>query len=181
MRPRDLKYSETHEWVRVERDDAVIGITDYAIKELSDLVHLELPEVGDTVEQDSPFGEIESVKAVSDLISPLTGEVVAVNENVLNNIDLLTTDAFEDGWLLRIRMDDPSELETLITSQEYDELVKSEEQDQDDDETDGDEDDEEEEDGDEEEDLDEDEEEEEDDDEEEEEDEEEEDDYEEDR
>lgn len=136
MRPRDLKYSETHEWIKVDRDDAIIGITDYAIKELSDLVHIELPEAGEQVEQDTPFGEIESVKAVSDLISPLTGEVIAVNDLVLNNIDLLSTDTYEDGWLIRIRMDDPSELDSLITSAEYEELIKSEEADADDDEED---------------------------------------------
>ncbi|NUN49573.1 MAG: glycine cleavage system protein GcvH [Candidatus Brocadiae bacterium] len=129
MRPDDLKYTETHEWIKVNKKTKVctIGITDYAVKQLSDLVHIELPEAGDTVEAGQPFGEIESVKAVSDLFSPLSGEVAEANDAVLQNLDTLMRDAFEDGWLLRISASDLSELDDAMTRKEYDEFVLSEE------------------------------------------------------
>ncbi len=128
MRPADKRYSETHEWVKVDGDEAVIGITDYAVNQLSDLVHLELPEVGDPVESDAPLGEIESVKTVSDLIAPLTGEVVAVNDKVVKDLDILAEDPFEDGWLVRLRMTDKEELENLMSAQEYEEFVETAEE-----------------------------------------------------
>jgi glycine cleavage system H protein len=129
MRPDDLKYTETHEWIKVNKKTKVctIGITDYAVKQLSDLVHIELPEAGDSVEAGQPFGEIESVKAVSDLFSPLSGDVAEVNEAVLQNLDTLTRDAFEEGWLLKITASDLSELDDAMSRKEYDEFVLSEE------------------------------------------------------
>ncbi|MBI3272113.1 MAG: glycine cleavage system protein GcvH [Planctomycetes bacterium] len=128
MRPADLKYTESHEWVRLDRDEAVIGITDYALSELSDLVHIELPDVGVSVDQDAPFGEVESVKAVSDLVAPLTGQVIAVNEEVVQDLDLLAEDPFEEGWLVKIHVDDPSELEALLSATEYEEFIQSSEE-----------------------------------------------------
>ncbi|MGH9388996.1 MAG: glycine cleavage system protein GcvH, partial [Vicinamibacteria bacterium] len=125
IRPEDCKYSETHEWIRYsdKRKEAVIGITDYAIKQLSDLVHLELPKVGDSVEQGAPFGEIESVKTVADLVSPITGKVVEVNKVVVSDLDTLKEEPFEDGWLVRIKPSDPAELQTLMTKKEYEEFL----------------------------------------------------------
>jgi glycine cleavage system H protein len=129
MRPDDLKYTETHEWVKANKKSksVTIGITDYAVSQLSDLVHIELPETGDNVEAGQPFGEIESVKAVSDLYAPVSGEVTEVNDEVLNNLDTLARDPFEDGWLVRIQTTDLSELDEMMTRKEYDEFVLSEE------------------------------------------------------
>lgn len=128
MRPEDKLYSETHEWVKTEGDEATIGITDYAVNQLSDLVHIDLPEVGDIVESDAPLGEIESVKTVSDLIAPLSGEVIAVNEKVIKDLDILAEDPFEEGWLVRIKMTDKEEIENLMSAQEYEEFVESAEE-----------------------------------------------------
>ena len=106
MRPRDLKFSETHEWIKTEGGEAVIGITDYAVSQLSDLVSVELPHVGDALDVESPMGEIESVKTVADLIAPVAGKVVAVNKEVVDNIELLTQSPYEEGWLVRYRVEE---------------------------------------------------------------------------
>ncbi|MCC6738009.1 MAG: glycine cleavage system protein GcvH [Planctomycetia bacterium] len=128
MRPDDLKYTETHEWIKVNKKakTVVLGITDYAVSQLSDLVHIELPEAGDNLEAGQPFGEIESVKAVSDLFAPLSGEVLEVNEEVTENLDVLAKDPFEDGWLVKLQVGDLSELDEMMTRKEYDEFVLSE-------------------------------------------------------
>jgi glycine cleavage system H protein len=130
MRPDDYKYSETHEWIKYneKKKEATIGITDYAVKQLSDLVHLELPKVGDTLEQGAPFGEIESVKTVADLVSPLSGKVLEVNKEVAADLDILKEEPFEDGWLIKIKPSDPSELESLMTKKEYEEFLESAEE-----------------------------------------------------
>ncbi|HXG61803.1 MAG TPA: glycine cleavage system protein GcvH [Planctomycetota bacterium] len=130
MRPDDYKYSETHEWIKYneKKKEATIGITDYAVKQLSDLVHLELPKVGDTLEQGAPFGEIESVKTVADLVSPLSGKVIEVNKEVAADLDILKEEPFEDGWLIKIKPSDPSELESLMTKKEYEEFLESAEE-----------------------------------------------------
>lgn len=126
MRPKDVKYTESHEWVRLEGGEAVIGITDFAVSQLSDLVHVDLPQAGDAVEQDAPFGEVESVKAVSDLISPVSGKIVAINEELPGNLDLLANDPFDEGWLVRIRIDDAAELDHLLTASQYEEYLEAE-------------------------------------------------------
>jgi glycine cleavage system H protein len=123
--PRDLKYSETHEWVRVDGPEAIIGISDYAIKRLGDLVSIELPKVGETVEMEAAIGEIESVKTVAELIMPVTGKVAAVNSNVLDNIDLLSDSPYDEGWLVRIKMKDPKEIGHLMAAKAYAEYVES--------------------------------------------------------
>ena len=128
MIPKDLKYSDSHEWIKVENGIAIVGITDYAVNQLSDLVHIELPAKGDALEQDSPFGEIESVKTVSELISPVSGKVIDVNSTVAADLDSLTKDAYEEGWLLKIKMSDASELDALLTSVQYEELIASEQE-----------------------------------------------------
>ena len=129
MRPDDFKYSETHEWIKYnpKSKEATIGITDYAVKQLSDLVHIDLPKVGDNVEQGAPFGEIESVKTVADLVSPLSGKILEVNKEVSGDLDTLKEEPFEDGWLIKIKPTEPSELESLMTKKEYEEFLKSSE------------------------------------------------------
>jgi glycine cleavage system H protein len=128
MTPEDLRYSETHEWVAVDvkKKEATIGITDYAVKQLSDLVHLEIkPKPGDSVEQGSPFGEIESVKTVADLISPIGGKVVEVNKTLLNSVDTLKDDAYKAGWMIRVKYAEPKELDSLMDAKEYKEYLDS--------------------------------------------------------
>lgn len=120
MRPKDLGYSQTHEWVRVDGPIAVIGLTDHALDQLSDLVHIELPPVGTVLLRGSAFGEIESVKAVSDIVSPVSGEVVEVNEAILDDLDAMYGEAYGDGWLVKVRMRDPSECERLLSAADYD-------------------------------------------------------------
>jgi glycine cleavage system H protein len=130
MRPDDYKYSESHEWIKynAKSKEATVGITDYAVKQLSDLVHIDLPKVGDSVEQGAAFGEIESVKTVADLIAPLTGKIIEVNKEIGGDLDTLKEEPFEDGWLVRIKPSDPSELESLMTKKEYEEFLESSEE-----------------------------------------------------
>ena len=127
MRPDDYKYSESHEWIKYndKKKEATIGITDYAVKQLADLVHIDLPKVGDSVEQGAPFGEIESVKTVADLIMPLTGKIIEVNKDIAGDLDTLKEEPFEDGWLVRIKPSDHAELESLMTKKEYEEFLES--------------------------------------------------------
>jgi glycine cleavage system H protein len=132
MRPDDYKYSESHEWIKYngKTKEATVGITDYAVKQLADLVHIDLPKAGDNVEQGAAFGEIESVKTVADLISPLTGKILEVNKEIGGDLDTLKEEPFEDGWLIRIKPTDPSELESLMTKKEYEEFLASSEEDE---------------------------------------------------
>ncbi|MBI2931593.1 MAG: glycine cleavage system protein GcvH [Planctomycetes bacterium] len=130
-RPEDIKYAETHEWVRpTKKGEATVGITDYAVKQLSDLVHIELPKVGTAVEQGNPFGEIESVKTVADLVSPITGKIVEVNPKVAEDLDILKAQPYGDGWLIKIKPTEPNELNSLMNSKEYDEFIESSEEDE---------------------------------------------------
>jgi glycine cleavage system H protein len=117
--PEDLLYNKEHDWARIEGDEAVLGITWYAHDQLGELVHYEPPAVGDTVEKGKPYGEVESVKAVSDVIAPLSGEVIAVNAKVVDAPETVNEDAYGDGWLVRIRMSDPSEREQLLDVAAY--------------------------------------------------------------
>ena len=117
--PDNLRYSRSHEWVRVDGDRAVIGITDFAQHELGDVVYLELPEVGRTVRAGAVFGTVESVKAVSDLYSPVSGEVVEVNEPLLDRHEPINHSPYEGGWMLAVRMSDPAELDTLLDAASY--------------------------------------------------------------
>jgi glycine cleavage system H protein len=121
----DLKYTKEHEWVKVEGDVSTMGITDYAQKELGDVVFVELPQVGTLVEQMKPFGVIEAVKAVSDLFSPLSGEVIEVNTQLESQSNLINSDPYGEGWIIRIKMKDPKELGALLSSEEYRKLVES--------------------------------------------------------
>lgn len=115
----DCRYLETHEWAQRDGDVVRIGITDFAQDELGDIVFVELPAVGETIESGSEFGVIESIKAVSDLYAPLSGEVVAVNETLVDAPELVNDDPFGDGWMLEIDPSDESEYEALLSPEEY--------------------------------------------------------------
>ncbi len=125
MRPNDRKYAQSHEWCKVEGGVATVGITDFAVSHLSDLVFLDLPETGSAVTAGESFGEIESVKAVSDLYSPVSGEVVEVNSDLPDNLDTLNTDAFEGGWMIKVQVS--GESPDLMDAETYEEHVKTQE------------------------------------------------------
>ena len=124
--PDDLKYTKTHEWVRMEGTFATIGITDYAQEQLGDIVYVELPEEGDEVTQGERFGTIESVKAVSDLYSPLSGRVVEINEELSEHPELINNEPYGKGWMIRIEVAEPSEERTLLSVEEYKRWVEEE-------------------------------------------------------
>lgn len=129
MYPTDLKYTDTHEWVRIEEKTGTVtvGISEYAVKQLSDIVFLELPSVGDKLKKGSPFGAIESVKAVFDLSSPVTGEVIEVNQALTDNLDLLQTDPYGQGWMVKIKAENQDEFQTLMKAADYGDFLKKEE------------------------------------------------------
>ena len=121
--PDDLKYHEEHDWARVAGDEAVLGVTWFAGDALGELVHFEPPEVGANITKDASYGEVESVKAVSDLIAPLSGEVLEVNQKVVDAPETVNEDPYGDGWLIRIRMSDPSELDALLDVTAYKSVI----------------------------------------------------------
>ncbi len=121
--PEDLKYTKEHEWAKIEGDIATIGITDFAQSELSDIVYVELPTVGSAVEQMQPFGSIEAVKTVADLYSPLSGEVMEVNEELENNPGAINEDPYGLGWIVKIRITNPEEIGQLLSSGDYKKLI----------------------------------------------------------
>ena len=123
MVPSDLRYTKTHEWVRVEGDVATVGITDHAAAELGDIVFVELPEPGQALEQAAPFGVVESVKAVSDLYAPVGGEVLEANAALAASPELVNSDPFGAGWMLRLRLTDPGQLGALLDAAAYDALA----------------------------------------------------------
>jgi glycine cleavage system H protein len=122
--PEDLRYHPEHDWARIEDGEAVLGITWYAQDALGELVHYEPPEVGRTVTKDQAYGEVESVKAVSDVIAPLSGEVVEVNQAVVDAPETVNEDPYGDGWLVRIRLTEPAETDGLLTVEAYRELLE---------------------------------------------------------
>jgi glycine cleavage system H protein len=122
--PTDRKYTKTHEWVQTSGDTASVGITDHAQEELGDIVYLELPEVGRVLAKDEIFGTVESVKAVSDLYSPVSGEVVEANTQITDATETVNQDPFGRGWMVRIRVSSPAELEDLLSPADYDKLVE---------------------------------------------------------
>jgi glycine cleavage system H protein len=121
--PEDLKYHAEHDWARVDGEEAVLGITWFAQDALGELVHYEPPKEGDTISKDSSYGEVESVKAVSDLIAPLSGEVIEVNAKVVDEPETVNADPYGDGWLIRIRLSDPSEVGSLLDVDAYKRVV----------------------------------------------------------
>ncbi len=126
MTPEDSRYAKSHEYVHVDGNVGTIGITEYAQKELGDVVFVDMPKVGAQLEQNEELGSIESVKAVSELFSPVSGEVVEVNERLKEKPELVNTDPYGDGWMIRVRLSDASELDVLMGAEEYDEYVERE-------------------------------------------------------
>ena len=126
MTPEDNYYAKSHEYVHLEGEIATIGITDYAQKELGDVVFVELPKVGAQLEFGEELGSIESVKAVSELFAPVSGEVIEVNETLATKPDLVNTDAYGDGWMIKVKLSDVSELDDLMGAEEYEEYVEKE-------------------------------------------------------
>jgi len=124
--PKDHKYTKDHEWLKIEGDEATIGITDYAQGELGDIVFIELPEIGTNFIQNISFGVIEAVKAAADIYAPISGEVIAVNGLLDDTPELVNKSPYEDGWIIRIKIADTEELETLLTADEYRRLVEEE-------------------------------------------------------
>ena len=121
--PEDLKYHPEHDWARVEGDEATLGVTWFAQDALGELVHYEPPQVGQQVTKDSSYGEVESVKAVSDLVAPLSGEVLTVNQKALDAPETINEDPYGDGWLIRIRLANPSEVDGLLDVEAYKQLL----------------------------------------------------------
>jgi glycine cleavage system H protein len=121
--PDDLKYHKEHDWARIDGDEAVLGITWFAQDSLGELVHYEPPKEGDTITRDSSYGEVESVNAVSDVIAPLSGEVLEVNKKVVDEPETVNADPYGEGWLVRIRLSDPSETDSLLDVSAYKQVV----------------------------------------------------------
>ena len=121
--PDDLRYHKEHDWARIEGEEAVLGITWFAQDALGELVHYEPPNEGDTVARDSAYGEVESVKAVSDVIAPLSGEVTEVNKKVVDEPETVNADPYGEGWLVRIRLSDPAEADALLDVDAYKQVV----------------------------------------------------------
>jgi glycine cleavage system H protein len=124
--PEDVKYSKEHEWVLVEGKVATVGVTDYAQDQLGDIVFVELPAVGDKVSKEDAFGVVESVKAVSDIYAPVSGKVLEVNDDLPENPEMLNEDPYGDGWIIKIEMSDPEELDDLMNAAEYEQYVAEE-------------------------------------------------------
>jgi glycine cleavage system H protein len=122
--PSDLKYTEEHEWLRVDGDTVEIGITDYAQGELGDIVFVELPSVGDQIERGESFGTIEAVKAVSDLYAPITGKVTEINDSLEDDPTVINRDPYGDGWMIKVEISDSSEIEKLLTADAYKNTVE---------------------------------------------------------
>ncbi|WP_182014021.1 glycine cleavage system protein GcvH [Bacillus licheniformis] len=122
--PKELRYSEEHEWVKTEGDKVRIGITDFAQSELGDIVFVELPEVGDEIKADEPFGSVESVKTVSELYAPINGKVVEVNEDLEDSPEFVNESPYEKAWMIVVEPSDASEIENLMTAGQYEYMIK---------------------------------------------------------
>ena len=123
--PSELKYTKEHEWVRVDGDSGTIGITDYAQDQLGDIVFLELPAVGAAISAAQKFGEIESVKAVSELFAPVSGEVTETNDGLADSPESVNDDPYGDGWLVKVRLSEEAELDQLLSSDQYEALIEA--------------------------------------------------------
>jgi glycine cleavage system H protein len=121
--PANLKYTKEHEWVKLDGDTALIGITDYAQSELGDIVFVELPSIGEETVREQPCGSIEAVKAVSDLFAPVSGEVTEINGELESNPQTVNRDCYGSGWMLKVRISDAGEMESLLTADQYQELI----------------------------------------------------------
>ena len=123
MKPDDLKYTQEHEWVKIENGEATVGITDYAQSELGDIVFIEFPSIGDRVNQNDVSGTIEAVKTVADIFAPLSGEIIKINSNLESNPEYINTDPYEKGWLIKIKIKQPSNDNPLLDSKEYSKII----------------------------------------------------------
>ena len=121
--PDDLKYTKDHEWVRVEGESVIVGVTDFAQKELGDIVYVDVDTEGDTIEKEEVFGSVEAVKTVSDLMMPLSGEIVVFNEVLQDEPELVNSDPYGDGWMIKVLVSDFTELDSLLSADQYKELV----------------------------------------------------------
>jgi glycine cleavage system H protein len=124
--PEELQYSKDHEWIRVENGVGTIGITDHAQHSLGDVVYVELPKVGDSFSAHDPFGSVESVKAVSEIFTPVSGEVLEVNETLQDEAEKVNTDPYGAAWMVKVRLSNAGELDSLLTAAEYEDFLKSE-------------------------------------------------------
>lgn len=122
--PNELRYSKEHEWVKVEGEKVRIGITDFAQSELGDIVFVELPEVGDEISLDQPFGSVESVKTVSELYAPVSGKVVEINEELNDSPEFVNESPYEKAWMITVELTDNSEVENLMTAEQYEAMIK---------------------------------------------------------
>ncbi|WP_010676461.1 glycine cleavage system protein GcvH [Bacillus timonensis] len=122
--PKELRYSEEHEWVKVEGDKVRIGITDFAQSELGDIVFVELPEVGDEIQADEPFGSVESVKTVSELYAPISGKVVEINEELDDSPEFVNESPYEKAWMIVVEPANAGDVEKLMTAEQYEEMIK---------------------------------------------------------
>ena len=121
--PQDLKYTKDHEWIKVDGDTATIGVTDFAQGELGDVVFVEVETVGETIEKEEVFGTIEAVKTVSDLYMPVGGEVLELNEKVEDDPEMVNKDPYGEGWIIKVKISDPSELDDLLSADAYKEMI----------------------------------------------------------
>ena len=121
--PQDLKYTQDHEWVRVEGDEATVGITDFAQSELGDIVYVEVETEGETLAKEAVFGTVEAVKTVSDLFQPLSGEIIAFNDQLEDTPELVNEDPYGEGWIVKIKLSDPSEIADLLSSEGYQAVI----------------------------------------------------------
>ncbi|NPC94104.1 glycine cleavage system protein GcvH [Bacillus sp. WMMC1349] len=122
--PKELRYSEEHEWVKTEGDKVRIGITDFAQSELGDIVFVELPEVGDEIQADEPFGSVESVKTVSELYAPINGKVIEINEELEDSPEFVNESPYEKAWMIVVEPADATEIDKLMTAEQYDDMIK---------------------------------------------------------
>jgi glycine cleavage system H protein len=121
--PKDLKYTQDHEWVRIEGNEATVGITDFAQGELGDIVYVEVETIGESLDKESVFGTVEAVKTVSDLFLPLAGEITAFNENLEDTPELVNDDPYDQGWIIKMKISDLSQIETLLTHVGYQAII----------------------------------------------------------
>ncbi len=122
--PKNVKYTEDHEWVSIKDDIATVGITDFAQSELGDIIFVEFPDEDMSVEQKESIGTLEAVKTVADIFSPLTGNIIELNENLESNPELINEDPYSNGWILKIKMSNPSEYNNLLSNSDYEKLIK---------------------------------------------------------
>jgi len=123
MLPKELKYTKEHEWVKINGDEAVIGVTDYAQSELGDIIFIELPSIGDIFQENDVIGTIEAVKTVADIFSPLVGKIIEINNEIENNPEFANSDPYNKGWLVKMKCTDKTSIENLLDSKEYSNII----------------------------------------------------------